>query len=809
MHAPAREPTDHTSFLARLEGVRGLGHGVRTMAPATRTLGSKFIVTAGIGLAAGLALTVAVSVLGASHLSERSSVEIERGLTAANQELVKKSLDKTGLSVDRLIDSTMADLDVVTDLAQALVDRPRPSPRTTPGTDALASAPPAPRPYAELVYRPEAAMLQSAEGARVVVGAWEANLDADKRPTDETVRLLDASAPLDDALVAIQGNGTSTLQVYYVGPHHNPVMRMAPYVDVAAVFAQLYPESKGKNFWDYFFTGIVEHWQSRARDRATFEAKQAERVMWPPYEDAGGGGLIVTFFRAIWTADRGGVAGGVGIDITLRDLSEAIAAARLGQGGFSFLIEANDNVLAVSEEGARTLGLRSEDGGNAGLRLLTRFLGSSAEKDVAALAGRLPTDDETHFYDMTLAGEPYVTALRRSRGYSVMRDGKVTQEGWTLGVTIPRREIFGPLAASQAVIADTSRSVIVAQVGIGVLTLLAVLFGMRLLTRRMTAPLAALTEAAKQIRARNYDVSIPPARSDDEIDELTTAFSEMAADSREHTRNLESLVSQRTADLNRTLSELWSEMDLARKVQTVLLPDAADFSGYDVAAFMLPAANVGGDYYDYFRLGDAQWLLVGDVSGHGVSSGLIMMMAQTAVRATTHTLSRRGVEPAPSEVLALVNAAIRSNLEKIGHGQYMTVTALRLERDGVRYAGLHQDILVYRRATRRLERVETDGVWVGLLDDITPFLRDARLELASGDVLLLHTDGLTEARHEGRMLGLEALERAFVAAIEATSPPGAATAPTAKAIIEGILPRLPVTVFDDDITLVAVTRTQD
>lgn len=761
------------------------------MASPGRTLESKFITVAGLGLFAGLILTVGVSVFGASHLSERSSLEIERGLTAANRELVKKSLDDTGHAIDQLLDSTLADLDVLTDLAQNLVDSPR--------VLAPANATP-PKPY-EFAYNAGSGLYQSKPGTPAVIGVFDINLDADKRPTPEAARLLELTAPLDDALVAIEKNGKSTLQVYYVGPHRAPIMRLAPYVDIAGVFAQLYPASRGQNFWDFFFTGIIEHWVAQTKDPAVFAARHTERVMWPPYEDAGGGGLIVTFFRPVWTPRRDDVASGMGIDVTLSDLVKAIASARLGEAGFSFLIEANTNVLAVNEAGEKALGLHSEDGGKAGLRLLTRYLGKSIEPSVAALATQLPRDGETHFHETSLGGEPYVTALRQSRSFFVMRDGKVTQESWTLGVAIPHKEIFGPLLASQEVIHGTSRSVILAQVGIAALTLLAVLLGIKLLTRRMTAPLAALTEAATQIRQRNYDVALPEPKSTDEIAELTRAFSAMAADSRDHTKNLEGLVTQRTADLNRTLAELWSEMDLARKVQTVLLPGDAGFAGYDVAALMLPAANVGGDYYDYFRLGDAQWLLVGDVSGHGVSSGLIMMMAQTAVRATTHSLNERKIEVAPSEVLALVNAAIRSNLAKIGHDQYMTVTALRLEKTCVRYAGLHQDILVYRRATGRIERIETDGVWVGLLDDITPYLRDAELKLDTGDVMLLHTDGLTEARHDGQMLGLETLERALVSAIADGST-------EAKTIIEGILSRLPVTAFDDDITLVAVTRTE-
>lgn len=768
-----------------------------------RTLESKFMTTAGIGLAVGLVLTVAVSIFGASHLSASSSAEIERGLTAANQDLVRKSLDDTGHAIDQLVDATLSDLDVLADLTQALEDAPR---LQVPVVSVDGEGAEAAVGRYSFAYNDEAGMLQSLPGTPAVIGAFVYDLDDARKPLPEVERLLERTAPLDDALVALHKNGRSTLQLYYVGPRAHPIMRLAPYVDVASVFAKLYPEAKGKNFWDYFFTGIIEHWEAQTRDPAVFERRSRERVMWPPYEDAGGGGLIVTFFRPVWTPGRDGVAAGVGIDVTLIDVVKAIAAAKLGRSGFSFLVEANTNVLGVSDEGEKILGLRSEDGGKAGLRLLTRYLGNSSVPDVAALAKKLPSDGETHFFETDHGGERYVTALRKSRSFLVMREGKVTEESWTLGVAIPHREIFGPLIASQEVIQETSRSVILAQVGIGILTLIAVLVGLKLLTRRMTAPLAALTEAAKQIRARNYDVSLPEPRTDDEIAELTVAFSAMAADSRDHTKNLESLVTQRTADLNRTLAELWSEMDLARKVQTVLLPDDAGFAGYDVAALMLPAANVGGDYYDYFRLGDAQWLLVGDVSGHGVSSGLIMMMAQTAVRTTIHTLSQRGVEVAPSEVLALVNAAIRSNLEKIGHDQYMTVTALRLEKTGVRYAGLHQDILVYRRKTGQLERIETDGVWVGLLDDIAPFLRDARLELEVGDVMLLHTDGLTEARHDGRMLGLETLEQALKSVLEGAG----SDAPTStKAIIEGILKRLPVDVFEDDITLVAVTRTQD
>lgn len=757
------------------------------------TLETKFVTVAAIAVVSGLALTVGVSVYGARTLSEKSSKEIERGLTEASQELVKKQLDDTGHSIDRLLAPTLLDLDTATDFAQLLVDQ---GSRLGPMFDA---APKTPAFTYESAFRPEGMMTFTKEGSPIALGVFSSSLDAQRRAPVGVERRIAATALLDPVITSLQKNNAGILQMYYVGTREEEILRLIPWVDIPGVFAKLYPDSVGKGFWDYFFGGIVDHWQAQTTSAEVFAEVNRQSVMWPPYDDAAGGGLIVTFFRPIWTADRKAFDGGIGIDITLNDLVRSIADVRVGKSGFAFLIEANQNVLAVNDAGSAVLKLRSQDEAKPGLKMLTRYLGASAEPELAALKDLLPKDGETHFFEKNLGGEPWVIALRKNRVFRVMRDGKVQDESWTLGVTIPHKEIYGPLIASQRVIEETSRNIILAQIGITLLTLLAVLGGIAVLVRKMTAPLAALTTAAQQIQQRNYDVSVPEAKTGDEIDELTMAFNAMAADARDHTKNLEGLVAQRTSDLNRTLAELWSEMDLAQKIQTVLLPEAAEFRGYDVAALMQPAANVGGDYYDWFKHGDAQWLLVGDVSGHGVSSGLIMMMAQTAVRATTYSLSQRGIEPQPSEVLSLVNASIRSNLKRIGRDQYMTVNALRLEDDGVRYAGLHQDLLVWRAETGAVERVETEGLWVGLLDDISPFLVDAKLALAPRDVLLLYTDGLTEARVGGSMLGVEALIEGLKAAA-----PGR----DARAIIEMMLKNLGTTTFDDDVTLVAIRRAE-
>ena len=78
---------------------------------------------------------------------------------------------------------------------------------------------------------------------------------------------------------------------------------------------------------------------------------------------------------------------------------------------------------------------------------------------------------------------------------------------------------------------------------------------------------------------------------------------------------------------------------------------------------MHPAKEVGGDYYDIIETaGGVRWITMGDVSGHGVDSGLIMMMAQTSII----SMVKNCVECKPSTVLKAVNSVIRENLSRLG-----------------------------------------------------------------------------------------------------------------------------------------------
>jgi serine phosphatase RsbU (regulator of sigma subunit) len=187
--------------------------------------------------------------------------------------------------------------------------------------------------------------------------------------------------------------------------------------------------------------------------------------------------------------------------------------------------------------------------------------------------------------------------------------------------------------------------------------------------------------------------------------------------------------------------------------------------------------------------------LVGDVSGHGVTAGLSMMIVQTAVRTVIQSAAARAHKLTPKELLSSVNAAVRSNLQKIHADQYMTIMALRLERGKVTYSGLHQDVLVYRARANEVERITTRGIWIGLVDDISELLEDDHFEMEDGDVLLLYTDGVTEFAANDNMLGTDGLASMLSRLAAESSVP--------NHVVQGVLERVCVTAQDDDVTVLA------
>jgi sigma-B regulation protein RsbU (phosphoserine phosphatase) len=191
------------------------------------------------------------------------------------------------------------------------------------------------------------------------------------------------------------------------------------------------------------------------------------------------------------------------------------------------------------------------------------------------------------------------------------------------------------------------------------------------------------------------------------------------------------------------LRQLESELELSQIVQRGLLPQAApEIPGLSIAAFSRPAQIVSGDYFDFVQFRDgSHGIVLADVSGHGVSAGMMMSSLQTAF----HTLVP--LSDSPLDVLERINHLYAHNIKfttfvTIFFGKFDASTRL------FTYASAgHNSGYVFRPASGREILLHPTGPAIGLMEGFNVHLE--RIQLERDDTVVLYTDGVTEASNGG------------------------------------------------------------
>jgi phosphoserine phosphatase RsbU/P len=768
---------------------------------------AKFMIVVGGAVLFDLLVGGGVALWNVNRLSRDATHQIESGLTKASQEYLQNYIETTALRADLLFDRMHSEVTALAGSIQTLIDHPE-------AKEAIGKAL-AKNPYfdAPLDYDAKGNWVQNQQGSPSVMSVWGYLLSADHRPKPEILRDIQDSAVFDIFGMSLMATGAKKLQVYYVGPKARPIMRTTPYSDQAQTFDKLYPGHNNANFWDFFFPGVYEDWQGWIRAPDSRPVKGDDITATAPYIDAITGKLIVSFFHPLWTKDRKDVAGMVAADVTLDQLAEIVESVKVADTGFGFLTMSNGNVLAIKPEGEKTLGLKiaSSEGGQ-GVTGLDRSLRKSTHGAVAAL--ELPGDDKTVIKHISIGesgqAEPYIVALRRLNAINLWSStGSITAENQMLGFVVPEREIYASLLAAQQSISSATNRILTFQVIAIILSLLFVFAAVFGISKRITAGLSALAGAAKRLQAKDYSVRVSiPTR--DEVGEVGIAFNRMAEQISFHTENLEQLVDERTRELegaNQEIStlnvklrsenlRLGAELAVARQIQMMVLPRAHELEavpGIEIAAYMRPTDEVGGDYYDVLQNGSRIKIGIGDVTGHGLESGVLMLMVQSVARALQET-----GEGDPRQFLDRLNRAIYKNIERTNTDKHLSLAFLDFEDERVTLSGQHEDVLVVR-ADGAVERIDTLdlGLPVGLESDISQFIATRDIPFNSGDVIVLHTDGVTEAEdQEGKLFGFERLCKS------AREHHGRSAEEIKTGIVEDLMAHIGTQKIHDDITLV-------
>ena len=232
-----------------------------------------------------------------------------------------------------------------------------------------------------------------------------------------------------------------------------------------------------------------------------------------------------------------------------------------------------------------------------------------------------------------------------------------------------------------------------------------------------------------------------------EIKVLTT----IAALTSAFVRNDRMSSSARVADAKRR------EDEIARQIHTRLLPHAEpDVPGLDVAGMCLAADTVGGDYYGYLNLVDgALGIVMADISGHGVGAALYMAVAKGAIQAEARRLV------SPSDLLRQLNETLSADFSRSDVFATAFITRFDTERGLLEYAnGGHNPPLLFRPGGS-IERLERGGLALGVMPSV--LYQEESRRFGSGDILLVYTDGLVEARNRaGEFYGTGRVEELVV-----------------------------------------------
>lgn len=184
------------------------------------------------------------------------------------------------------------------------------------------------------------------------------------------------------------------------------------------------------------------------------------------------------------------------------------------------------------------------------------------------------------------------------------------------------------------------------------------------------------------------------------------------------------------------------ELEFATVLQSILIDESKSLPGIDMVGRYIPSAELSGDYYECLQTGDKTWLLIADVSGHGVASAMIASMIKVMFQNLVELYT------SPAQVLESMNVTFYN----LTHGAYYITAFLGLIEDGVfTYCnGGHPYPVILDSRDNRTYMLEENGLILGVMEDYK--YKTYSREINPGDYIFMYTDGLLEPKVEGHAM---------------------------------------------------------
>jgi sigma-B regulation protein RsbU (phosphoserine phosphatase) len=533
---------------------------------------------------------------------------------------------------------------------------------------------------------------------------------------------------------------------YYLHPNHPQIDEISPRRYGDKKDRTYNTDNKGNRtnitqIIDYDFK--AEEWYS--------DTIKVNRPFWsPPGIWESNPDIISISFSAPVYNQNNQLVGVVGVDQRLSQISTFLQQIQVSPSGKIFILERNGSMIASSstEQPYRLVNgtaerLKAINSQDALIQGTATFLMKQF--------GNFHQITNTQQLDFWLKNQRQfiqVTPWRDRRGLD-----------WLVVVAVPESDFMAQINA------NTRNTIVLCLVA----AIVAIVLGI-LTARRITRPIERITQAAEDMADGSLDRAIEPGKIV-ELAKLSNSFNSMAGQLQDLITSLEDKVRERTAELASanaeisTLNEqlqaenvrMAAELAVARKLQQMILPkdeELKQIPELDIAGFMKPADEVGGDYYDVLRHNGRIKIGIGDVTGHGLESGLMMLMTQTVIRALL-----QHQETDSTKFLSTLNRVIYDNAQRMNSRKTLSLAMLDYHAGCISLSGQHEEMIVVR-SNGQIERINTDnlGFPLGLLTNIDEFIGQTQVQLQSGDGVVLYTDGIIEAKNSQRQeYGLERL----------------------------------------------------
>lgn len=307
-----------------------------------------------------------------------------------------------------------------------------------------------------------------------------------------------------------------------------------------------------------------------------------------------------------------------------------------------------------------------------------------------------------------------------------------------------------------------------------VLLVLGTLFFLR---RRIIKPVLSVAEASATVAAGDMETHLVH-RGKDEISTLIQSFNQMVEGLKQR-------------------DQMRHALNLAREVQQNLLPKSDPIiMGLDIAGKSTYCESTGGDYYDYLYKGDHTAdkinVVVGDVSGHGIQSALLMATARSALH------QRWFLSGSIGHILTDVNRQLVRDVEESGYFMTLFYTEIDVQNRGIRWVNAgHDPAILFDPPTDAFDELGGRNLALGVDTNIK--YEELRREIAGGQILVIGTDGIWESRNvKGEMFGKDRLK----AVIRENA--GASASTILNSVIDEVESFSYPLIKEDDITLVVV-----